>query len=798
MNKPILLSFLSSCIALAACSDKSLDRPDAGSAEDVNSPIVSFFIAKSEDQESILSVPNDISFGADSVLSQLAIGAQLDSQLALSQLDGWSVTAPFVIGVQFDEETNFNTAIDVNTLQQADSVVIFECPVGSSVRQLEPAPLPCDPSSADKLNFNVDYALNATDDGIVVTPLKPFAANTGYFYGVSNAITDTFGQALTRSKDFNDFSTAPSTASLGPLAPIADLIQGTNKLLQLKTGLAPEDFVYSATFTTQDVDVVAKLAMDRVLSTAAFSVTPVDTGITVADILGITADESGPELFGAASLIKLYRGKLSLPYFLPFPGLKGLDIAEPDSEIPNPELIKAYPNCKLADIQSPCGYWLDSSFKAPTNQSTALFEIPNPLMPGQVEVDLYIPTDSLAPSGAKVVQYVHGFGDTKASAAAYALKAATQGLIVAAIDQPLHGSRSFDAPTIDSTTGQRGPGDGIYELTATRPGTQDIPADADKDVYQNGSPIVFANIASLLTIRDNLRQAATDQLSLKRALSQADLASMTGYPVENGNIAITGLSLGGIVAAVAQGMSEIQEDTSLKFSASTLSVPGAQLGAVFAYSEEFGETLKFAFAASADFSASIANAISFPVDRMWLIQAATGDPLGTEALERLPNINTAEAARAELDGIDQGTAFSEYLSLINLAYPTFLQQFINGGSAVIDAGDPSIWLTKSKATPTLVHQVIGDKVVPNSTTLNGYPLGGTEGLIKAFGISKTTESIDNGDTIRTYVNFVGGQHASFLAPDPVEVTQEMQSQFIEFILTDGKQLTINDSSVIEP
>ena len=90
---------------------------------------------------------------------------------------------------------------------------------------------------------------------------------------------------------------------------------------------------------------------------------------------------------------------------------------------------------------------------------------------------------------------------------------------------------------------------------------------------------------------------------------------------------------------------------------------------------------------------------------------------------------------------------------------------------MIDSGDPAIWATKSTDTPTLVHQVLGDTVVPNSTAdlgssyrPTGYPIGGTEGLITAFGFEQSSASAQDIGGLRTYVNFTAGSHGSSLDP----------------------------------
>lgn len=101
-----------------------------------------------------------------------------------------------------------------------------------------------------------------------------------------------------------------------------------------------------------------------------------------------------------------------------------------------------------------------------------------------------------------------------------------------AIDMPLHGERSYDANN-----------DGVYEVSAT-----------DKSAgsaFVNGNSLVFTNIDSTLTARDNFRQATLDHLALRASLT--GLAGALGQAAQPqifdiNNISVQGLSLGGIVS----------------------------------------------------------------------------------------------------------------------------------------------------------------------------------------------------------------------------------------------------------
>ena len=246
--------------------------------------------------------------------------------------------------------------------------------------------------------------------------------------------------------------------------------------------------------------------------------------------------------------------------------------------------------------------------------------------------------------------------------------------------------------------------------------------------------------------------------------------------------------------------------TRLNFKASALSVGGAQVGPILAYSNSFGPTTQAALVSTTSFSGGIGpnlgytNTINPAVNDAVFLQAATTD-YGAAAQAALGI--SAEEARAAL-GVSETQANTEFNTLINLGYPGFVQVFINGAQAIVDSGDSAIWGTKTTSTPTLAHQVVGngadslsDQVIPNETASNGYPLGGTQGLLDSLGLSQTSETVQ-GASLRTYVNFTQGGHGSALDPSAsAETTTEMQTQIVGFLASEGQAVIITDTSVVE-
>ncbi|MGH8203953.1 MAG: lipase, partial [Steroidobacteraceae bacterium] len=176
---------------------------------------------------------------------------------------------------------------------------------------------------------------------------------------------------------------------------------------------------------------------------------------------------------------------------------------------------------------------------------------PVPVVKATLDIPLFVtvPNTVAKPAaGWPVVIFQHGLTGNRAQAAAIAGAYASQGLVVAAIDIPLHGitndpdpvenpflplyqgdaERTFNLDLVNNATGAAGP-DGIDD--------------------PSGSYVI--NLESLLTSRDNLRQAALDIVQLAASLPGLDLDGDTVADIDSARIHFAGLSLGGIVGTLA-------------------------------------------------------------------------------------------------------------------------------------------------------------------------------------------------------------------------------------------------------
>ncbi len=122
--------------------------------------------------------------------------------------------------------------------------------------------------------------------------------------------------------------------------------------------------------------------------------------------------------------------------------------------------------------------------------------------------------------------------------------------------------------------------------------------------------------------------------------------------------------------------------------------------------------------------------------------------------------------------------------------------FLFAAQTLVDSGDPinhAATLAQDTSTRLLMQEVIGDAVIPNSVAT--APLAGTEPLARLLGLTPT----DVSSTVNSLVRFSEGDHGSVLgSPASLAATVEMQRQNALFAATSGGQLTITDSSVIQP
>ncbi len=243
----------------------------------------------------------------------------------------------------------------------------------------------------------------------------------------------------------------------------------------------------------------------------------------------------------------------------------------------------------------------------------------------------------------------------------------------------------------------------------------------------------FINLPSLLTSRDNIRQAVADLLVLARAIPSTHYsASATDF--DGARISFVGQSLGGIIGTVFMG---VQPDVQVAL----LNVPGGGIPRLLEASPSFGPRIRAGLAASG-LSPGTPDYDAFFGAAQTVIDSA--DPINWA----LPANNSLLASKRLL-----------------------LQEVVGGGS------------------------VLPDQVVPNSVA--GAPLSGTEPLIRTLGLSTITQTTQSASGIRGVVRFTQGNHGSLLDPTgSPAATAEMQGEMASLLFSQGAAVQVSNPSVI--
>lgn len=417
-----------------------------------------------------------------------------DPKVAMNQLDGFSTVAPMT--------AYFSGALNPTTVKAGSTVRVFEVTLTQSFAVAE---------VKGELKAGTDYSANllpqdANRTTLNIHPLLPLKPKTGYLVALTNGIQDSGGfdaspsptYALTKLTtplvDANGKSVIPglSDAQAQALEPLRQLTNN-QEAAAASQGVTRSSIVLSWTAMTQSID-DAFVALGKNLKPLGIGLKA--TGATTAAV---------PSL-NLPGFSDIYAGALAIPYYL----------------------------SKDKPLE---GYWQTADGNAVTRY--------NPLpaakvLPLQIPVLMTVPNaksgQSKPANGWPVVIYQHGITSNRTSLFALADALAFEGYVAVAIDLPLHGvtdttnpfylqglERTFDLDLVNNTTGAAGP---------------------DGKIDPSGS--YFINLNSLLTSRDNAREAAEDLRQLTATLPLVDLNGDGKPDLDTGHIRFVGHSLGAI------------------------------------------------------------------------------------------------------------------------------------------------------------------------------------------------------------------------------------------------------------
>ncbi len=604
----------------------------------------------------------------------------------------------------------------------------------------------------------------STGSEIEIKPLIALGSESKYYITISDQVLTQDGLSLEADSEFLRIKNNNDGNLTDKELEIQAQILSAQNHFQIVGGAG--ELVYAAQFTTQSVNPILDAIREHNASEATFIDEP-------------------KKVPGFNKKYDNYTTTLELPYYLPVieddDGTCSIDPYDPIAACP--ELYS----------------WIKT---ANGGHLTKDNPVPAAAQPVEVPVLIYAPKNWRPNQETKLptVMFVHGITGKKENADTMAKDLVDKGYLVVAIDQIYHGERVIS--TIPEHAPPIADGDSNVE----------IEDDKDEISVMNNSAF-FINITSPLTLRSNLHQAVSDQLSLRFALNDALWA-------DSSEVHLIGHSLGAIMSVMVSEQS--QKDSLLAFDTVNFAVPGQGLTGIVLESPHLGHDTEMAIKKSPDVQRGIAESL-------------------------LPDICTPETTNEEcIVALNEFAAESQQnqdavLMLENDIYALILPTLIQNVQATIDSGDPvsHTKLQRENQQKTVLIQAKGncgddgcqvgeylpDNVIPNSSSIN--LLTGTEPLITALGlervvgVSPSNNEVSHASSgsagIRGFINGSVGGHGTYLFPYEGPMNEEgvpgipdqeqlnhvwsatdtQQSAIAEMIESNGEMIIIKDASTVE-
>ncbi|MCP4989515.1 MAG: lipase [Colwellia sp.] len=848
MKKLALSLAIISALGLTACDSETIEDVKNDVAEN-GSAVKPLARVVYDPSNGLLSVPNDLLFSGsvDGTLNLPVEDATdfSDPTVAMSALDGWSTTNPFVLDIDFPT----GISLDAASVMNPESVKIYETLMGGDAG-CEAVPRGAACKVVGELTFGVDFVAQAKGNSIAIVPMKPLKGKTSYVVALTNNLADSDGKSIAASLTYEavrqDITTSPLVTDSQLM--LQGLVNSFENAI-VAAGANKDSLIYTFAMTTQStVDVLAtskSLMANNVPVMVANAMKGIptigvqDTGMSVADILTGKIPDSLIPLYSTANFMQ---GSIDLPYYSGIPSLEngmapvndwwkslcdsGATLAGvaakiaagelPEGTIPADAVSIDDGTCMATSAakQLPApglralGFDTERNLtkfspvpKANTNMNVVVqMTTPDVAVANAVRPGLNLPADLVEPeNGWPVVILQHGITSKKEDMLAITGILSANGFATVAINHPLHGDPDALGGLLPG--GSRG-----FDIT----GPDGIPDGIDDINASTVSATHYMNLASLLTTRDNLRQSTSDLVGLRLGLNFLGGLHAEGNPikVDGANVHFLGHSLGAMTGinfvALTNSALDDQVDPLFAVKTNTQAMPGVMIANLLMESGSFSDLIKanLTYSASPEFKAMV---------------DATYPP--------------------ESGGASEGEIVAVYLAFYAALTPeqqaglnaTF-SEFVFAAQTVTDAGDPANYagIVQANGTPTHLIEIVGngveanggvckdiavtdncsDQVVPNTVTTT--PFGGTEGAITLLGLPAVSGDSDVPVEFEGSgaVRFVAGHHSSILDPsansvsvqDPLvtgAVTQEMQGQAVGFFATMGQLIKVTNTAVVK-
>jgi hypothetical protein len=496
-------------LVLAGCSGSSSDgigptNPQSGNGNPATPSGVGVFKANFVPLSGVLPFPTDLYFNGstDGTLNIPSTPFFSPAVLAaLNALDGFSTNAPAT--------ARFSAPIDPATISPA-TVIMLEVDVSNTTKATV--------GFRRALAYGTDYTarvattVDSAGSTLEILPLRPLTASTGatnvgYLIILTNGLQDLDGNVATPDTNYLAIRNAQPTCAAITNVSLNGicLLTGAHLAIAGAVGVPAANIVLTFSFSTQ--------ATADSMSFASLLAQPTPIGVVAT---GLNLSALSPAL---PPIADIYVGTLEIPYY----------------HNPAAPLTSAWQGAPFTAVPG-----------AATTTHLTRFN-PVPVAQATLDIPLFVTVPNAGSGQAKpvagwpVVIFQHGLRGHRAQSAAVAAAYAAQGFVVAAIDIPLHGITDTTNPLY------QGPNERTFNLDLVNNTTGAPPADGVIDA--SGTHII--NLTSLLTSRDNLRQAAIDIVQLVTSVPSLDLDGDTVADIDGTRIHYSAISLGGIVGTVA-------------------------------------------------------------------------------------------------------------------------------------------------------------------------------------------------------------------------------------------------------
>jgi len=520
---------------------------------------------------------------------------------AMNHLDGYG-TQPVI-------NAYFTNAIENSSLNAGD-VFVLQVTTDPQTKAVTGFVKPL----VDGTDYSVGVSTASDSNGMVlnITPLKPLAGGSSYLVVLTNGITDTNGDAAIPSLDYSSILAADSPALAAGCDPSKiDATQLTNQALLPIAQFTLAQLCVGGQVVPNLSSIVLTFSFSTQYIGATFAAVEANTpaGVGTAADTGLNTKMINSALYGFA---EVWAGTVTIPYYL--------TIATPSN--PAPAIT---------------GYWHtasggDTTVLNPMPAATSNVTIP-------MLVTLPIPNNGAnggcpAPAtpgtGWPVVIFQHGITQDRENVFAVADSLAAACIASVAIDLPLHGVTDDTDPFYQNQLFSGTPAAGLMtgERTFNLPEVAPFFNPPSISIAPSGS--YFINLTSPLTLRDDLREAVADIISLRKAIPSITAYGTSNTLFDGSQISFVGHSLGAIT-----GTSYLAFDGS-HILAATLANPGGNITQLVQNSGEFAPIVNGGLAAQGigtgtqlyyDFFRNVQSVIDDGDPANFAALAAANDPI---------------------------------------------------------------------------------------------------------------------------------------------------------------------------